>query len=132
MKVKKKSKILVTGAAGFIGSNLVEELVREGEVVRCFLRKGDDPTVLLESGVEIVWGDITDKASLVPAFKEIKTVYHLAAKTDFMGKNWKEYYLPNVIGTRNLADLAIKGKVNKFVFFFNNQNDRSKKFKRAH
>lgn len=110
-------KILVTGAAGFIGSHLVDSLVKEGKSVRCLVRRKDSLKFLPKDKVEIIVGDITDKKSLIPAVKGVEIIYHLAAKTDFEGKSWEEYYQPNVLGTKNLIDLAIKEKVKRFVFF---------------
>ncbi len=117
MSIKNKSKILVTGGAGFIGSHLVDALVAKGEEVRCFVRKQDNPEFLPKNKVEIIYGDIVDKKSLLPAIKGIEIIYHLAAKTDFDGKNWEEYYRPNVLGTKNLINLAVQEKVKRFVFF---------------
>lgn len=111
------NKVLVTGAAGFIGSHLVDALVARGDSVRCLVRKRDSLKFLPKNKVEIVYGDITDKKSLIPAVRGVETIYHLAAKTDFGGRTWEEYYRPNVLGTRNLIDLAIKEKVKRFVFF---------------
>ncbi|MDP3888617.1 MAG: NAD-dependent epimerase/dehydratase family protein [bacterium] len=113
----KKEIILVTGAAGFIGSHLVDVLVAKGYRVRCFVRKKDNLEFLPNKNIEIFYGDITDKRSILPAIKGVDIVYHLAAKTDFAGKNWNEYYRPNVLGTQNLIDLAVKEKVRSFIFF---------------
>jgi nucleoside-diphosphate-sugar epimerase len=117
MSVKTKKKVLVTGAAGFIGSHLVDALVARGEPVRCFVRKKDSLEFLPRKGIEVVVGDIVDKKSLASACEGVKIIYHLAAKTDFEGKTWEEYYQPNVLGTENLIALAIKEKVKRFVFF---------------
>ena len=117
MATKKRKKILVTGAAGFIGSHLVDALVRRGEPVCCFVRKQDSLEFIPHKKTEIIIGDITNKKSLLPAVRGVETIYHLAAKTDFDGRTWEEYYRPNVLGTRNLIDLAIKEKVKRFVFF---------------
>lgn len=112
-----KKKILVTGAAGFIGSHLVDALIARGEKVRCLVRRQDDLQFLPQDKVEIFYGDITNKNSLLPAVHSVQTIYHLAARTDFEGKTWKEYLEPNVLGTQNLIDLAIAEKVQRFIFF---------------
>lgn len=113
----RKKKILVTGAAGFIGSHLVDALVTRGEPVRCLVRKQDNPEFLPQAKVEIIVGDITDKKSLIPAVSGVDIIYHLAAKTDFDGKRWEDYHRPNVLGTQNLLDLAVGEKVKRFIFF---------------
>jgi len=110
-------QILVTGAAGFIGSHLIDALVTRGESVRCLVRKKDNLEFLPKEKVEIVIGDITDKKSLFSAVSGVDVIYHLAAKTDFEGRTWEEYYYPNVLGTKNLVDLAVKEGVKQFIFF---------------
>lgn len=112
-----KRKILVTGAAGFIGSHLVDALVEVGEDVRCLVRKSDNLEFLPKGKVEIIFGDVTNKKTLEPAVCGVEIIYHLAAKTDFEGKTWGEYFQPNVIGTQNLIDLATRERVKRFVFF---------------
>lgn len=112
-----KRKILVTGGAGFIGSHLVDALISQKEMVRCLVRKNDDLQFLPQGKVEIVFGDITNKDSLLKAIRGVEIIYHLAAKTDFEGESWQEYFLPNVLGTQNLIDLAIQEKIKRFIFF---------------
>lgn len=113
----KKRIILVTGAAGFIGSHLTDALVRRKEKVRCLVRKQDDLKYLQKNKVEIFFGDVTNRQTLSKAIKGVDIVYHLAAKTDFSGKTWKSYWFPNVLGTKNVVDLAVKEKVKRLIFF---------------
>jgi uncharacterized protein YbjT (DUF2867 family) len=61
--------IVVTGATGFVGRNLVKELVREGVEVRCVVRRTSAVGFLEDLGVNLVYGDITDKESLLEAVK---------------------------------------------------------------
>lgn len=110
-------KVLVTGAAGFIGSHLVDALIARNITVRCLVRKNDDLQFLPKDRVQIVFGDVTDKNSLKGIVDGVDVIYHLAARTDFEGNNWTEYYQPNVLGTQNLIDLAIKKRAKRFVFF---------------
>lgn len=80
-------RVLVTGAAGFIGSHLVERLVRDGATVRAFVRYGSQSGVgnldLLPKDVrasfEIVAGDVTDASSVEAAIAGCEIVLHLAA-----------------------------------------------------
>jgi NAD dependent epimerase/dehydratase len=107
-------KVLVTGAAGFIGSHLVELLVREGHQVRAYVHYNSggrwphfeqfSPDV--RSSVEIVPGDIADGGSVHRAIDGCEDVYHLAA---LIGIPYSylapaSYVQTNVIGTLNVLD----------------------------
>lgn len=74
--------VLVTGATGFIGSNLARRLVELGYPVRILMRKKSSHRAIsdFESRVKIVYGDITDKASLDEATKGVSQIYHCAGK----------------------------------------------------
>ena len=70
----------MTGASGFVGSNLVRELLKGGEGVRCLLREPKRPAHLAPvAGVEIVKGDVTARASILKALEDgdIDCVIHL-------------------------------------------------------
>lgn len=59
---------LVTGAAGFLGSNICTQLLERGERVRAFVLEGDKAAKFLPEGVEVFYGNLCDKASLLPFF----------------------------------------------------------------
>jgi len=103
----------VTGATGFIGMNLVQELGRKGKV-RCLARSTSKNTDFLEkhNGV-VVLGSLEDKASLVKATKGIETVFHLAAA---LGSNKEQLQRVNVLGTKNLVEACKANKVKKIVY----------------
>lgn len=112
-------KILVTGAAGFIGSHLVDLLLAEKEKVsrlRLLIRGTDSLENLPSKNFDIVRGDIADRDFVKMAMNGVEVVYHLAAKIDFDG-TWSEYKETNVDGTANLLDACKKGKVRKFINF---------------
>lgn len=101
-------KILVTGASGFIGTRLVEELVNEGFRVSSLVRskeKGNQNT-------EIIIGDLTDSQLKIDG--DFDTVFHLASHTP-LEKNKKTLKKVNLDGTRNLFS-AINGKTKHFVY----------------
>lgn len=113
-------KALVTGATGFIGSHLVEELLSRGFHVRALVRpqwKSFLPYWLKED-VQIVWGDITDASCIKNAVRGVDVVFHLAA---LLGR-WQseypeaEYYRVNVTGTKLLIDQCIKEGINHFIY----------------
>jgi len=104
-------RILVTGATGFIGSNLVSKLSKNKKYkVRCLVRKKSN---LKNLNVELVKGDIRHPKTLKKAVRNVDIVVHLAAiRHHYMPV--KEIIKTNVDGTRNLL-LECK-KVKHFIF----------------
>lgn len=116
----RNAKILITGAAGFIGSHLVDLLLADGVAVsdlRLLIPKGELLRNLPKLPFDIVRGDIRDKKLVQRAMFGIEVVYHLAARIDFDGKTYDEYKDVNVEGTQNLLDSCRGKKIRKFVFF---------------
>jgi len=97
-----KKKALVTGANGFIGSHLAEELVRRGWEVSCLVRRPRGLGWIENLPVHLVRGDCREKPTLGPAVEGVDYVFHLAGVIDAL--EWEEYYQANVVGTRNLLE----------------------------
>lgn len=108
---------LVTGAAGFIGSHLVEALCNDGVVVTALVLPGDPASNLQGSHAKILHGDIRDRSSLASAMRGIETVYHLAAISHHDARlPDRDYEAVNVQGTRNVLEAADEAGV-KYVLF---------------
>ncbi len=120
-----KTKVLVTGASGFIGSHLVERLVEERYSVKAFIRKGgsdevlenkkDSIELLKKLKVEIIKGDLLDINSLKEAIKGVNIVFHLAAIARPMPIPDELYFKVNVKGTKNLLNVCKDKKIKKIV-----------------
>ena len=106
---------LVTGATGLLGSHIVERLVRDGERVRCLVRKTSDTDFLDTLDIEKVYGDIRDPDSLGAAFKGIDVVYHCAAKVTDWGP-WEEFEKTIVQGTKNCLEASLQAEVKRFLY----------------
>jgi nucleoside-diphosphate-sugar epimerase len=108
--------VFVTGATGFIGTKLVNELVRKGHSVRALSRSTSNRSGLDNEKIEIVQGDILDPESLARGIQGCSQVYHLAA----YAKNWapdkKVFFEMNVIGMRNVFEAAKTANVERMVF----------------
>ncbi|AWM36890.1 UDP-glucose 4-epimerase [Gemmata obscuriglobus] len=111
---------LVTGGAGFIGSHLVEDLVRRGRPVRVLddFSTGLRDNLARLSGVEVVEGSLTDAAAVARAVKGAGVVYHLGALASVA----RSVEAPAVThaacatGTLNLLDAARKNGVRRVVY----------------
>ncbi len=108
-------KALVTGATGFLGGALTHALIREGQEVRILARKTSNLRWLNSLPVDIRYGSLEDRSSLVDLFEGIGFVYHCAALASDWGP-WNEFYQANVQGVRNLLEAAQEaGSVRRFI-----------------
>jgi nucleoside-diphosphate-sugar epimerase len=108
-------KVLVTGAAGFLGGHLVDMLVERGDEVRAMVRPVEDSSYLRTvPNVEIMNGDLTDTASLKRAVQGVERVYNIAAKTGPWGPE-DVYRAINVQGLADLIHASLDAGVKRFV-----------------
>jgi nucleoside-diphosphate-sugar epimerase len=108
-------KVLVTGASGFLGGHLVEELVKRGHQVVALVRESSDTLFLDYLGVEMRRGDLTDPPSLERATRGVEAVIHLAAYYTFSGKR-QQYQRINVQGTRDLLEAMLANHVRRLIY----------------
>ena len=107
-------KVLITGATGFLGKYVVEELKNNGYQVVAFGRNEKIGKALIDSNVEFFKGDIENKEDLLRAFQGCSAVIHAAALSTVWGK-WNNFYKVNVLGTRNIVEICEKQGL-KLVF----------------
>lgn len=110
--------ILVTGATGFLGAELVLQLLGEVDKVRCIKRSSSVvPKILLPYSQRIEWAeaDILDFSALEDAFEDIRQVYHCAAIVSFDKKDREMMMNINVTGTENIVNLCLANEVEKLV-----------------
>ncbi len=106
-------KVLITGAAGFLGINLVRHLLGKGinDIRALDLADFDYPE---KTRIEIIKGDIRDKEGLKKAMQDVDLVVHAAAALPLYKK--QDIFSTDVEGTRNLLSQAYKNNVDRFVF----------------
>jgi uncharacterized protein YbjT (DUF2867 family) len=119
-------KILVTGAAGFVGNNTVQRLVERGKNVRALVRnvaKAKKRLADVAGQIEIAQGDVTDPHSLMAAMQDVTTVVHLVAIA--LEKGGQTYEQINYQGTINVVDAANQAGVGRFINMSQNGADSS-------
>ncbi|MBS3819681.1 NAD-dependent epimerase/dehydratase family protein [bacterium] len=109
-------RALVTGSTGFLGLNLVSELIKEGWEVYAFHRPSSDLKYLNRFAVKRIIGDIGDYSSLKSGIpQKLDALFHAAANTSLWKKNNPKQCEDNVLGTRNLVSCALEKKTKKFI-----------------
>jgi len=119
------TKALVTGAAGFIGSHLVERLLAEGAQVRAFLRYDSqnrighlaDMSADERDSVEIIRGDLKDPEAVGRAVHGATMVFHLGAliAIPYSYQNPTDYVQTNVVGTQHVLNACLKSGIERLV-----------------
>jgi dihydroflavonol-4-reductase len=107
--------VLVTGATGFLGRNLCPYLVAQGYRLRALVRSTSNVAFLRELGVELVYGDVRDLASLRRAVQGCRWVVHAAGKFRFWGRR-EDFFAVNVDGTANVLAAAARAEVDRLVY----------------
>lgn len=116
-------RVLVTGGAGFIGSHLIDELVKRGHEVTVLdsLSTGKLENIrahLNRSSFRFINGDIRDERAVRGASKSVKSLFHLAAITSvpFSIENPEITLEVNLSGTRNLLEIGASAHLERFVY----------------
>ena len=107
--------VMVTGANGFIGSNLCKDLIQSGQSVIGVVRESSDLTFLRElDTLQIFYGDITRRESLATAMQDVSIVYHVAGMVSDWGP-WEVFRKVNVEGVRNVMEVALEHGIRRVV-----------------
>jgi len=107
--------ILITGATGFIGKNLVEGLFKKGRhTLFCFVRNSQKAKALEHFGGTFIYGDITQKTSLDKFLNyKIDVIFHTAGHVE--NKDPALLHRVNVLGSENICELALKLGVERLI-----------------
>jgi dihydroflavonol-4-reductase len=109
-------RCLVTGAGGFVGSNLVLALTQQGHEVRALVRPGSSRKALQDLECEPVEGDVTAPDSLRSALKGCDWCFHAAASYHLWLRDYAPMYQANVDGTRNVIEAATQAGCSRIVY----------------
>jgi dihydroflavonol-4-reductase len=107
---------LVTGGTGFVGANVVRALLQRGERVRVLARVGGDRRAIESLPVEVVEGDLLDRASVERAVAGARTVYHVAADYRLWAPDPRPLYRTNVDGTRAVLEAACQAGAERILY----------------
>ncbi len=111
-------KALVTGATGFIGSHLCEELVKKGYEVTCLIKKTSNLKWIEHLNLDFIIGDCTDVRSIQDITNGFDYIFHLAGLTKSCSK--KDFFTINTLGTENLiktiSEKNKNSKLKRFIY----------------
>ncbi len=105
--------ILVTGATGFLGAELIKQLTEQQIAVRAIKRSSSKIPALLVENSLVDWyvADLNEPETLADAFQDITKVYHCAALVSFNSKDKKELFKVNIEGTANVVNLCADNNI---------------------
>jgi len=119
-KEEKKVKAFVTGAAGFLGSHLVDSLKKKGFSITALVMKNEDQSFLKRLGVNLVVGDITSPEIIKRMIPKGAVIFHCAALTPGIKANKQQYFKINTKGTIDLYYIALQREARLFVYISSN------------
>ena len=107
--------VLVTGATGFLGKYVVEELVEYGYQVRAFGRNSKVGRSLENSSVSFFQGDLTKADDMLEACKGMDLVVHAGALSTVWGP-WEDFYQANVLGTKYVLEACRQTGIQRLIY----------------
>ena len=109
-------KIFVTGADGFLGSNLVRELLNRNYEVKALIQRNNDPLTIQDLDIEKMTGDLLNPDELHSAVQDCKIVIHLAANTSIWPPRSEIVKKTNIEGTQNIIDAVLEKHIEKLIY----------------
>lgn len=109
-------RILVSGANGFLGRQVVSRLLEKGYTVRVLIRQGANLRLSEQAGVEIFYGSICNEEDVIKSVQGCDYVIHMAADTNQSYLRPEDYFEPNVKATQYFLDATQKEGCKRFIF----------------
>lgn len=111
-KLDSGSRILLTGASGYVGGRLLKALGKKGHSLRCLARNPEHLRSKTDPGIELVAGDVLDKTTLIPALQGIHTAYYLVHSMGAAGDFEEE----DRQAARNFGAAASQAGVRRIIY----------------
>lgn len=108
------STLFVTGGSGFLGRNLIQDLITRGFKVRALARSQGSATQVQRLGAEAIMGDLDSLPAMTAGMTGCAAVIHAAAKVDQWGE-WSDFLNTTVKGTENVLEAARQARVKRFI-----------------
>jgi dihydroflavonol-4-reductase len=116
LKIAPGDEVVVTGAAGFIGSAVVRALLDRNVHIVALLEPGADEQNLKGLDVERVTVDIRDTQNVIASCERARFIFHLAAMYRFWAPRPKDFYDVNVGGVLNILEAAKRGRCERVIY----------------
>lgn len=109
-----KTKVMITGAGGFLGRYIARDLLATGHYEVFSFSRGVYPE-LNQMGVKQIQGDLKNTQEVQLALKGMDAVIHTAGKVG-MGGKYEDFYMTNVLGTKNIISACLKNNISRCVY----------------
>jgi dihydroflavonol-4-reductase len=108
-------RVLVTGASGFVGLNVIKALCEAGHEAHAYVRASSNVSYLATMPARLHTGELGDRARLDAAMRGVDAVIHCAGSVSHDESNYALLRAANVEGTRAVVDAAVDAGVSRFV-----------------
>lgn len=108
--------VMITGASGYVGFALMQKLIEEGHTVHVLIRNPERAHEFVHERINVFYGDLNNKESLLTAMYGCQQVYHVAGSTDIWVKKPGDSIRINYYGTINVYEAAILCNIKRVVF----------------
>ncbi|MCC5930713.1 MAG: NAD-dependent epimerase/dehydratase family protein [Cyclobacteriaceae bacterium] len=109
-------RVLVTGASGLLGNNLVRALLKQQIKPVCFVRKSTDIRSLEGIGCDFTFGNLENRDDVYSAVQDCDSVIHAASIFTHPENDYKAYETVNIVGTMHLVEAVLKYDLAKFIY----------------
>jgi len=109
-------RIFITGANGFLASNIIRELLSRNHQVVAFIKTGEDISTINDLDIKLFYGDILDYTSVLEAVDGCDALIHTAANTSTYPNRSVIQYKVNVDGTLNVMKAALGKRIQRVIY----------------